>query len=308
VLQVTHLTKAYGPIQAVDGITLSIAQGECYALLGPNGAGKTTTINLLSGLLAPDSGQICIAGFDPAKEPLRVKASIGIIPQEIALYDELTARQNLHFWAGLYGLSPADIRRRADAALERIGLSDRADQRLQTFSGGMKRRINIAAAILHKPAVLFMDEPTVGIDPQSRNHIYELIAELHGEGMTILYTTHYMEEAEKLCDRIGIVDRGKLVAEGTLRQLRDQLPDQTRIRLETRGLTPEVSVQLQHQYGERMAIGNEQLWLRPNRVHEDIAELVRTCGALHVDIQHLEVTEADLEAVFLELTGRALRD
>ncbi len=307
-LQVSHLTKAYGPIQAVNGISLCIERGECYALLGPNGAGKTTTINLLSGLLLPDSGQVSINGYNPVKDPLLVKASIGVIPQEIALYDELTARQNLHFWAGLYNISPAEIRRRADAALERIGLKDRADQPLHTFSGGMKRRINIAAAILHRPVILFMDEPTVGIDPQSRIHIYELIDELHREGMTILYTTHYMEEAEKLCDRIGIMDLGLLVAEGSLRQLRDRLPNQSRIHLETRGLTPEVGVQLQHLYGDRIAIGEEQVWLSPTLVHRDIAELVRHCGELHVDIQHLEVTEADLEAVFLELTGRALRD
>ena len=216
-LQVTGLKKAFGPIQALDGISLHIPQGECYALLGPNGAGKTTTINILSGLMPPDQGSVSIAGYDPAKEPNRAKQSIGVIPQEIAIYDDLTARQNLIFWASLYGLPKKEIRQRAEVVLKRIGLLDRADQPLHTFSGGMKRRVNIAAAILHRPALLFMDEPTVGIDPQSRLHILELIEELHREGMTILYTTHYMEEAQRLCDRIGIMDRGRLIAEGTLR-------------------------------------------------------------------------------------------
>ena len=307
-LQVTGLKKAFGPIQALDGISLHIPQGECYALLGPNGAGKTTTINILSGLMPPDQGSVSIAGYDPAKEPNRAKQSIGVIPQEIALYDDLTARQNLIFWASLYGLPKKEIRQRAEVVLKRIGLLDRADQPLHTFSGGMKRRVNIAAAILHRPALLFMDEPTVGIDPQSRLHILELIEELHREGMTILYTTHYMEEAQRLCDRIGIMDRGRLIAEGTLRELRDRMPGKTLIRVETRGLTPESTVQLQHDYRERIIIQKEELLLNTECVHQDIAELVRQCGELHIDIQNLSVSEADLEGVFLELTGRALRD
>jgi ABC-2 type transport system ATP-binding protein len=307
-LEVEGLRKAYGPIVAVEELTLHIPEGECYALLGPNGAGKTTTVNLLSGLLPPDAGRIRIAGMDPAREMNRVKARVGVIPQEIALYDELSARQNLHFWARLYGLSPGEARQRTEAVLERIGLADRADHLVQTFSGGMKRRVNIAAAILHRPALLFMDEPTVGIDPHSRHHIYELIAELHREGMTILYTTHYMEEAERLCNRIGIVDRGRLIAEGSLAELRAQVRDRALIRVETRGLNEGASNQLKAHFGERIAFAEQGISLRPQSVHSDLTELVQCCAACQVDILHLDVREADLEAVFLELTGRALRD
>jgi ABC-2 type transport system ATP-binding protein len=307
-LEVEGLRKAFGPIVAVEALSLRIEQGECYALLGPNGAGKTTTVNLLSGLLPPDAGRIRIAGLDPAREMNRVKARIGVIPQEIALYDELSARQNLHFWARLYGLSPGEARQRSEAVLQRIGLSDRADHLVQTFSGGMKRRVNIAAAILHRPDLLFMDEPTVGIDPHSRHHIYELIAELHREGMTILYTTHYMEEAERLCSRIGIVDRGKLIAEGSLTELRAQVQDQALIRVETRGLDERAAQHLHGHFGARIACAGQGISLKPLSVSRDLTELVQQCAACQVDILHLDVREADLEAVFLELTGRALRD
>ncbi len=308
-LQVTALHKAYGPIKAVEGLSLHIAQGECYALLGPNGAGKTTTINVLSGLLKPDSGTLRIAGLDPLTQKRKTQSIIGVVPQEIALYEELSARQNLHFWAGLYGLSKEELKRKTNEALQRIGLLDRADHPMQSFSGGMKRRVNIAAAILHQPRILFMDEPTVGIDPQSRYHIYELIEELHAEGMTILYTTHYMEEAERLCDRIGIMDRGTLIAEGSLRELRAGVSGQSKISVECSApIGQKAAGQLSLQFAHRIQVEAGSLVLQTDCIQQDISALMQLFAEHQLAIQHLEVSQSDLESVFLELTGRELRD
>lgn len=307
-LQVEGLYKDFGSVQALQGVSLHLAPGVCYGLLGPNGAGKTTTINMLSGLLAPDRGTVRIAGLDPFGQPHAAKKAIGVVPQEIALYDELSARQNLRFWSSLYGLSAREGAERCAQTLERIGLSERADDPLRTFSGGMKRRVNIAAAILHQPRLLFMDEPTVGIDPQSRFHILELIEELHRDGMTILYTTHYMEEAQRLCDRIGILDHGKLIAEGSLDELREKVPGQRQIRVALRQLPPEGWEHLQQHYGERLSAHGNTLTLLPDQVQRDMATLIARCADAQLEVVHLAVSEPDLEGVFLELTGHALRD
>jgi ABC-2 type transport system ATP-binding protein len=307
-LRVTELRKAYDAHLAVDGLSLRIAEGEAYALLGPNGAGKSTTIHLLSGLLQPDSGEVRIGGRDLRAETRAVKRRIGVVPQEIALYGDLSARQNLHFWGGLYGLDAATLRARSGELLERTGLADRADEPLERFSGGMKRRVNIAAAVLHRPDLLFLDEPTVGIDPQSRHHIHALIRELHAEGMTICYTTHYMEEAEKLCDRIGILDHGRLVAEGTLDELRRHVDGRGAIVVRTKGMPGPAAESLRAAFGHRLRVHGEELRLVPECLHEDVAALVRRCGELGVDLDQLDVRQADLEAVFLQLTGHALRD
>jgi ABC-2 type transport system ATP-binding protein len=313
VLHVTELRKAYDRVLALDGLSLHVAKGEAYALLGPNGAGKSTAIHALSGLLTPDSGEVRIDG-----EVLRPKArsganralkrKIGVVPQEIALYEDLSARQNLHFWGSLYGLGGQTLHQRTERLLERTGLSGRADDSIEHFSGGMKRRINIAAAVLHEPQLLFLDEPTVGIDPQSRNHIHDLIRELHAEGMSILYTTHYMEEAEKLCQRIGILDRGKLIAEGNLAELRQHVDQRGSIVVETRGLNGPALEALRAAFGERLSHEADTLRLVPETMHHDIAQLVEHCGNLGVELARVDIQEADLEAVFLELTGRALRD
>ena len=219
ILTAKELRKRYGENEAVRGISFSVLRGEIFSLLGPNGAGKTTTINMLSCLIEPTSGTAEIAGHAIPGDTLNVRRAIGVVPQEIALYDSLSARQNLEFWGRLYDMGGKELSRRVDEVLEQVGLSDRGKDKVKTFSGGMKRRINIAAGLLHKPQLLFMDEPTVGIDPQSRRRILDMVKELRDQGMTVLYTTHYMEEAEELSDRVGIIVQGKLIALGTQDEL-----------------------------------------------------------------------------------------
>src|SRR5689334_276595 len=223
ILEVKDLVKQYGDFAAVKGISFDIKQGEIFSLLGPNGAGKTTTISMLSTLYTPTSGDAIIDGHSITKEPMAVKGVIGVVPQEIALYEDLTARENLIFWGEMYGLSGKPLSNRVEEVLEQIGLTDKARNRVKTYSGGMKRRVNIGVGLLHKPRLLFMDEPTVGIDPQSRRAILDTVKDLNQQGMTVLYTTHYMEEAQELSDRVGIIDHGDLIAIGTQKELTQQV-------------------------------------------------------------------------------------
>ncbi len=218
-IEVQDLKKSFKEIKAVQGVSFEVRQGEIFSLLGPNGAGKTTTISMLSTLLHPDEGDAFILGHSVTKDSMAAKESLGVVPQEIALYEDLSARENLNFWGKMYGLRGSALKSRVDEVLETIGLSDRQNDRVSKFSGGMKRRVNIAVALLHRPQVLFMDEPTVGIDPQSRRHILDSVKALNRQGMTVLYTTHYMEEAEELSDRIAIMDNGKVIANGTQDEL-----------------------------------------------------------------------------------------
>src|SRR5512135_632678 len=223
ILEVNKLVKKYGDFTAVNGVTFDIREGEVFSLLGPNGAGKTTTISMLSTLYAPTAGDALIGGHSITREPMAVKQVIGVIPQELALYEDLTARENLIFWGQMYGLSGKPLTQRIDEVLEQIGLTDKAKNRVRTYSGGMKRRVNIGVGLLHKPRLLFMDEPTVGIDPQSRRAILDTVKELNQQGMTVLYTTHYMEEAQELSNRVGIIDHGELIAIGTQKELTRQV-------------------------------------------------------------------------------------
>ena len=219
-ISVSNLSKKYDSQQALNGINFEIKEGEFFGLLGPNGAGKTTTISIMSTILEPSGGVVKIDGLDVASKSAECKRRIGVVPQEIALYNELSAYQNLLFWGSLYDVPKPELKKRIEEILKLFGLWDRKDDKVKTYSGGMKRRINIASALLHQPKVLFMDEPTVGIDPQSRNLIYEVIEKLHKDGMTIVYTTHYMEEAERFCDRIAIIDNGQIIAQGSLNELK----------------------------------------------------------------------------------------
>jgi ABC-2 type transport system ATP-binding protein len=225
-LQIDHLAKAYGPVRAVQDISFSVHPGEIYGLLGPNGAGKTTTISMVSGLLSPDGGSIAIAGRPLAADPQAAKRLMGVVPQELALYEELSAAENLEFWGRLAGLDTKTARARTAEILAALTLSDRARDPVKTFSGGMKRRVNLGCALLHRPKLILLDEPTVGIDPQARLNILEFVRSLRADGVGVLYTTHYLEEAESLCDRIGIVDHGRMHAEGTLRDLQERLGGQ----------------------------------------------------------------------------------
>ena len=222
-LKIERVSKAFGAIRAVDAVSFEVRPGEIYGLLGPNGAGKTTTISMISGLLKPDAGEIFVAGTAFWADPQKAKRIMGVVPQELAIYEELTGRENLEFWGRIAGLSSGEAKSRATELLTALSLTDRAKDAVKTYSSGMKRRINLGCALLHKPQLLLLDEPTVGIDPQARLNILEFIRGLRASGTAILYTTHYLEEAETLCQRIGIIDHGRLLAEGTLSELQERL-------------------------------------------------------------------------------------
>jgi len=303
------LRKRFGSSLAVDDVGFEIAEGEAYGLLGPNGAGKTTTISMICGLLDGDAGEVTLGGARLSEAPARVKAQIGYVPQEIALYPDLSARENLTFFARLYGLGGRELRSRIDEVLELVDLAGRADERVGTYSGGMKRRINIAAGLLHRPRLLVLDEPTVGVDPQSRNAILERVAELNRDGMALLYTSHYMEEVERLCDRIGILDGGRMIAEGTRRELVERLDRADRVELELDGDASAVAEGLAAlDEVERAQAGDRRVSLlvrSGRRLLPRLLEQVERHGASATSAQ---VIEPDLEAVFLHLTGKALRD
>ncbi len=231
ILRVDRLSKSYGEVQAVNGVSFEIKPGEIFSLLGPNGAGKTTTLAMLCCLLKPTSGEATVGGYSILKQPFQVRKMIGVIPQDLVLYYPLSARQNLYFWGRLQGMDRKQLQKRSDEVLEQVSLVDRANDRVETYSGGMQRRLNVAIGLLHNPALLLMDEPTVGIDPQSRRSILDLIKDLRSRGTTILYTTHYMEEAAELSDRVGIMDHGELIALGTQQELIQLIGQQEMLRL-----------------------------------------------------------------------------
>ena len=301
--------KRFGEVEAVRGVSFEIAEGETYGLLGPNGAGKTTTISMVCGLLEPDSGAVFVAGKRLTSRSVEEKAAIGYVPQELAIYPDLSARENLQFFARLYGLRPDDARARVDEVLKVVGLSDRASEATRAFSGGMQRRLNIGIGLLHRPRLLILDEPTVGVDPQSRNAILESVERLSGEGMAVLYTTHYMEEAERLCDRIGIVDLGELKAEGTRSELVALVGEHDRISLAGTGdldAAAKASMRLPDVRAASVQDGGIELIV--DHARNVLPELLRASADAGAAIGSVEVTEPDLEAVFLHLTGKALRD
>jgi len=308
-IQVTNLHKSFGEIKAVQGVGFDVQPGEIFGLLGPNGAGKTTTISMLATLSRPDEGDAWVMGYSIRRDPMAVKSVLGVVPQEIALYEDLSARENLTFWGKMYGLRGARLRQRVSEVLELIGLSDRANGRVSTFSGGMKRRVNIGVALLHKPRVIYMDEPTVGIDPQSRRNILDSVVTLKNQGMTVLYTTHYMEEAQELCDHIAIMDHGQVMACGTHEELVRLVGEQTRI-----GLTVNVQVgplleTWQAVEGvSRVSTENGRVTVLVKDSNLVLPRLFEAATRLSVRITSVDIREPNLETVFLHLTGRALRD
>ncbi len=308
-LECRGLRRRYGDLTAVDGVGFQISPGETYGLLGPNGAGKTTTISMVAGLLDRDDGDITVDGQPMSSHAVRAKAAIGYVPQDLAIYPDLSARENLMFFARLYGMSSADAKRRSAEVLEVTGLTDRAGDQTKKYSGGMKRRLNVGIGLLHRPKLLILDEPTVGVDPQSRNAILESVEGLSGEGMAVLYTTHYMEEAERLCDRVGIIDRGKLIAEGTRNELVSLVGEGDRVRLLATGNLAKAAAELAGQPWVRQAGATDQgidVVVEDARSH--LPEVLTSAAAAGTAVRSVEVTEPDLEAVFLHLTGRALRD
>jgi len=309
-LEVDALKKSYGTLVAVNGVSLHAGAGETIGLLGPNGAGKTTTVSMIAGLVRPDSGTVRIEGRTLSGDTDANKRRIGLVPQDLALFDELTAQANLQLFAALYDLDGAAAGRAIGEALELVGLADRAQDRVKNYSGGMKRRLNLAAALLHDPQILLLDEPTVGVDPQSRNAIFDNLEVLKQRGKTLVYTTHYMEEAERLCDRVIIIDHGKVVADDTLQGLYRMLPvtnllaveldeNQNGLRLDELQALPGVrSAQLE---AGKLRIGVKDLATETPRILQWLVER----GCLY---RHVASERADLETVFLTLTGRSLRD
>jgi ABC-2 type transport system ATP-binding protein len=309
IVEVRGLVKRFGDLVAVDRVEFMIADGETFGLLGPNGAGKTTTISMISCLLEPTEGEIVVAGHSINKEPTAVKSSLGVVPQEIALYPTLSAAENLAFWGRMYGLSGTRLKKAVDDALELAGLADRSRERIEKYSGGMKRRINIAAGILHRPKVLLMDEPTVGIDPQSRNHILETVKDLNASGMTVLYTSHYMEEVEYLCDRIAIMDHGKIIAMGTLNELRDVVGGMDVVAVTVSEVSDRIVAAanaIDGVEGVNQADGKMEV-LTPSS-GSILGRLVTTLESEGAHVTSVTVTEPNLESVFLHLTGKSLRD
>jgi ABC-2 type transport system ATP-binding protein len=312
VLRCVGLERRFGERHAVDGVTFQIAAGETYGLLGPNGAGKTTTISMIAGILRPDAGTVEVCGEPIDTGSSDTKRRLGFVPQDIALFDDLSALENLRFFGGLQGMRGADLERRIGETLEMVGLADRARDRIDTYSGGMQRRANIAVGLLHRPKLLILDEPTAGVDPQSRNQILESIEQLSDAGMSVLYTTHYMEEAERLCDRVGIIDSGRLVAEGTRRELVADIGEHDRIAVRGDGDSAafvELAALLRAEVGVADAsVADGAVEVLVQDASASLATVVRVAAASSVTVSGVEVREPDLETVFLHLTGKALRD
>lgn len=305
-IQVTNLSKSYSGVKAVNNVSFDITKGEIFGLLGPNGAGKSTILNMMSTVLPSDVGIIKVDDLKLNGNAKSFKQLIGVVPQEISLYEELSAYDNLMFWGNLYGIPTKELKERIHETLEMIGLLDRKKDLVKTYSGGMKRRINIAAALLHQPKVLLMDEPTVGIDPQSRNHIFEVIEALNKQGMTIIYTTHYMEEVERLCNRIAIIDSGKIIAQGTQEELKQLVPTQESIQLEFALLSENQVKELQEKLDLRM-IQRENVLTIESSIKE-LSQIISACNELNLAIKDIQLQKINLETIFLSLTGKQLRD
>lgn len=306
-LEVRDLRKSYGNNLALAGVSFNVGRGEMFGLLGPNGAGKTTLMSILCGLLDASAGQVFLDGREFHRQDRELRRLIGIVPQDLAIYNELTARENLSFFGQLYGLRGGVLEDRVEQILAAIALTDRADSRAGTFSGGMKRRLNLGASLVNEPKILLLDEPTTGVDPQSRNHIFEEVRRLNAAGMTIVYTSHYMEEVQALCPRIGIIDKGRLVACDTLVNLLSHLP--SRLRLSARWIPDRVFERLQALDAIRITKPNAgTMEIECSDVNRTLLQLMPLLGEAHIDIRSLETEEPNLERVFLHLTGRGLRD
>ena len=306
-IDVEELRKQYGDLVAVDGISFSARPGQIFGLLGPNGAGKTTTISCISGLLKPTSGRIAVMGHDVVRDAKEARRSLGVVPQELALYLDLSAADNLSYWGAAYDMPRDLLRRRVAEVLEAIGLADRAGDKVSQFSGGMKRRLNFGCGIIHAPRALLLDEPTAGVDPQSRVRLLDLVRDQARGGTAVVYTTHYMEEAQELCDRIAIVDRGKLLAMGTLDELRAMVGEKDLVRLTGRFNPPDASRALEALGDiEILAASSDSLTLAARGASRKLPAIFAALG--DADIQETTLSVPSLESLFIKLTGRELRE
>lgn len=308
-IEVEELRKQYGDLMAVDGVSFRAEEGTIFGLLGPNGAGKSTTIGCISGLLSPTSGRVRVLGADVVRESARAKAALGVVPQDLALYEDLSARDNLSYWGAAYGLAGRQLRERVDEVLDRVGLGGRAREPVKRFSGGMKRRLNLACGVVHRPRVLLLDEPTVGVDPQSRVRLIELVREEVAAGTCVLYTTHYMEEAQELCDRIAIVDRGQVIAHGTLAELRGLLGERDLVRLS--GSFDEARVRAAlGTVGEVEVVNltDDQLMLAAVGASRELPAIFGALAEAGADVRETTLSQPSLESLFIKLTGRELRE
>jgi len=308
-IQLRSVSKSYGNIEAVKEVSFSIDKGEIFGILGPNGAGKSTIVNILNTLVRPDKGDVIIDGVNIKDDGDTIKLIMGVVPQEIALYEELSALENLMFWGGLYDIPKSVLRENADKTLDLVDLSYRKDDRIKTFSGGMKRRINIACSLLHNPRILVLDEPTVGVDPQNRNHIFDVIERLNNEGMTIIYTTHYMEEAERFCDKIAVMDVGRIIALGTLKELREISDARDLLTVQLADFSDETISAIRSAIPLiRFDSTTKTLEADCENISNEISvitNLIQQAGGV---IERIYTRGTNLESIFLKLTGKRLRD
>jgi ABC-2 type transport system ATP-binding protein len=309
IIEVKNITKRFNDKLVLDNVSFNIEEGEIFGLLGPNGAGKSTLINLMVGLLKADNGDVIVSGHSIKGEPLKAKEQIGLVPQEIALFESLNARENLEYWGGLYGLKGSKLKERIDEAISIAGLGDHLKKKVKTYSGGMKRRLNVAAAMMHHPRLLIMDEPTVGVDPQSRNHIFEVVKEMNKRyNTTVIYTSHYMEEVEQLCSNIFIMDLGKEVAFGTGEQLKRMVQDDKVIRIKAVGELSTLMFSLRNN-GKIKGVEKEEDGLKIITASDfSLNNILSEVQSSKVQIKSIGIEELSLEEVFLTLTGKKLRD
>ena len=308
-IEVEQLRKSYGELIAVDSVSFAAHQGEIFGLLGPNGAGKTTTIGCISGLLVPSAGHVKVMGHDVAREGTAARAALGVVPQEIALYEDLSAHENLAYWGGAQGMRNPKLRERIQQVLELTGLQDRAREPVKQFSGGMKRRLNFACGILHSPKVVLLDEPTVGVDPQSRVRLLDLVRAEAQAGTCVLYTTHYMEEAEALCDRLAIMDHGKVIAAGTLEELRSMLAERDLLRL-TGVFAPQAASTAMQQIDSVEILHSDEslLLLSLAGASEKLPAIFAALAGTGAEVRGTTLTQPSLESLFIKLTGKELRE
>jgi len=307
-IEVERLRKSFNSLLAVDDVSFTVGEGEIFGLLGPNGAGKTTSINMICGVLKPDSGRVLIDGKDIWLEPKTVKQGLAVVPQEISVYEDITARDNLNFWGSLYGLRGGDLRSRVDEALTRVGLSDRAGDSVKGFSGGMKRRLNLCMGLLHRPRVLLLDEPTVGIDPQARLNILDVVREVAASGTTVLYTTHYMDEAQDLCDRIAIIDHGRILTIGTLDELTRLAGEAEVLRLSGR-FDDAARARLETVAGVRvLKTDSDVAVLSVDAEGPGLLAILPKILQTDFEVDDVSIQQPNLQSVFISLTGKELRD